>query len=242
MAILRAMLIAALVIAASGPRPAAAQISGASATTTGSSADESGTTFSRKSAVTVTSNTGTVLATQFTWNLSDDESSGSRTESGTAVHNLSFNVTAPGAYSLSISTSRKGDLNRVNDASGCSAAVDIGGVTGSQTGGTLTSGATSLNLADPGQINSGTTNANLVINQSGSATITGNSNGVAKPHTLSFTWTGSATSNTCEAAVRMGESSTMSSFTAGVYPGSPIRTQATDGHFVTITLTSLCGN
>src|SRR6185369_42115 len=26
------------------------------------------------------------------------------------------------------------------------------------------------------------------------------------------------------------------------YPGSPGRTQATDGHFVTVTLTSLCGN
>src|SRR5436190_17746584 len=125
MAILRAMLIAALVIAASGPRPAAAQISGASADTTGSSADESGGTFFRKSAVTITSNTGTVLATQFTWNLSDDESSGSRTEAGTAVHNLAFSVTTPGAYSLTVATSRKGDLNRVSDAGGCTGAADI---------------------------------------------------------------------------------------------------------------------
>src|SRR5207249_4735326 len=125
----------------------------------GSSADESGATFFRKSAVTITTNTGSVLATQFTCNLSDDESSGSRTEAGTAVHNLAFSVTAPGAYSLTVATSRKGDLNRVS-----------------------------------------------------------------------------------EAAVRLGESSTMSSFTAGTYPGSPIRTQANDGHFVTITLISLCGN
>src|SRR5689334_24434067 len=195
MAILRVMLIAAIVIAASGPRPAAAQISGASADTTGSSADESGGTFFRKSAVAITTNTGTVLATRFTWNLSDDESTGSRTESGTAVHNISFSVTAPGAYTLNISTSRKGDLHRINDVSNCSAAVDISGVTGSQTGGTVASG--NLNLADPGAINSGTATASLDINQTGSATINGTSNGVAKPHTLSFTWTGSATSNTC---------------------------------------------
>src|SRR5579862_264092 len=245
MAILRAMLIAALVIAASGPRPASAQISGASADTTGSSADESGGTFFRQSAATITGNTGTVLATQFTWNVSDDESTGnpSRTESGTAVHNLSFNVTAPGAYTLAVTTSRKGDLNRNCTGAGQSGngAVDISGVTGSQTGGTVASG--SLNLADPGAINSGTSNAELVINQTGAsgstAVINGTSNGVAKNHTLSFTWTGLATSNTCSAAVRMGESS---SFAAGTYPGSPSRTQANDGFFVTITLTSLCGN
>ena len=218
----------------------AQSISGASATTTGSSADESGATFFRKSAVTITTNTGTVLATQFTWNLSEDESSGSRTESGTAVHNLAFSVTAPGAYSLTVATSRKGDLNRISDAAGCTGAADIGAVSGSQTGGTIASG--SLNLGDPGAVNSGTGNAELIINQTGSATINGTSNGVAKPHTLSFTWTGTTTSNTCEAAVRLGESSTMSSFTAGTYPGSPIRTAANDGHFVTITLISLCGN
>src|SRR5689334_7524508 len=222
MAILRAMLIAALVFAASGPRPAAAQISGASADTVGSSADESGTTFFRKSAVSVTSNTGTVLSTRFSWNLSRDEASGgsSQTESGTAKENLAFSVTAPGAYTLTVTTTRTGDLNRRTEAgeTSCHASVDISGVAGSQTGGTLTSGATSLNLPDPGQINDGTTNAELVYQpsaQSSSATITGTSNGVAKPHTLSFTWTGSATSNTCEAAVRMGESSTMSNFTAG---------------------------
>ena len=58
--------------------------------------------------------------------------------------NVSFNVTTPGAYTLNITTSRKGDLNRNCTAAGQSGsgAVDIGGVAGSQTGGTVTSGAT----------------------------------------------------------------------------------------------------
>src|SRR5581483_12031898 len=221
----------------------AQSISGATADTTGSSADESGSTFFRKSAVVITTNTATALSTHFTWNLSADETSpNARNENGTAVHNISFSVTAPGAYFLTVNTRRRGDMNRVSDNAGCAGSADITNVAGSQTGGTLTSG--SLNLIDPGAVNSGTGNAELGFNQTGSTVrIDGVSNGVAKPHTLSFTWTGTTRSNDCEAAVRLGESATsIPSFTAGTYPGSPGRTQANDGHFVDITLTSLCGN
>src|SRR5262249_55889087 len=45
-----------------------------------------------------------------------------------------------------------------------------------------------------------------------------------------------------EAAIRLGETSNILTETAGDYPGSPARTQTDDGHFVTVTLTSLCGN
>jgi hypothetical protein len=45
-----------------------------------------------------------------------------------------------------------------------------------------------------------------------------------------------------EAAIRLGQASTIGTETAGDYPGAPARTQSDDGHFVTVTLTSLCGN
>jgi hypothetical protein len=40
----------------------------------------------------------------------------------------------------------------------------------------------------------------------------------------------------------LGETSNIATETAGDYPGNPARVQADDGHFVTVTLTSLCGN
>ncbi|HWP67074.1 MAG TPA: hypothetical protein VNO26_14345, partial [Candidatus Limnocylindria bacterium] len=69
------------------------------------------------------------------------------------------------------------------------------------------------------------------------------SNGVAQSHALTFTWNGSVRSNSCEAAVRLGQQNgSTTGCSACVYPGSPSRTQASDGHFVTVTFTSFCGN
>ncbi|MBI3784313.1 MAG: hypothetical protein HY270_13030, partial [Deltaproteobacteria bacterium] len=45
-----------------------------------------------------------------------------------------------------------------------------------------------------------------------------------------------------ECAVRVGNALTFGGQTAGLYPGIGSRTQANDGHFVTVTLTSLCGD
>src|SRR5204863_8400109 len=68
-------------------------------------------------------------------------------------------------------------------------------------------------------------------------------NGVAQSHSLSFTWNGAVRSNSCEASVRQGENSgTTSGCDICGYPGNPSRTQSSDGHFVTVTFTSLCGN
>src|SRR5207244_9790660 len=54
---------------------------------------------------------------------------------------------------------------------------------------------------------------------------------------------GSVRSNSCEAAVRQGESSgTTTGCSACGYPGNPSRTASTDGHFVQVTFTSFCGN
>ena len=83
-------------------------------------------------------------------------------------------------------------------------------------------------------------------------TITGVSNGAPVNHTLTFTGfnpsCASAVSffgtNAPECAVRGGiATSGGSPISAGSYPGSPARpTIANDGHFVNVTLESLCGN
>jgi cysteine-rich repeat protein len=219
----------------------AQSISSASASTAGSTGNGGDSDGSRLSSVNIQVNNGSQFKTRFAWNVSADVGVFStRDQSGNAQHNLSFNVTAPGAYFLTVDTQRTGDMNRRNDASGCDGSADISGVSGSQSGGTLTSGT--LSLGDPGSIGNGGSTTSGPINQSASARIDDVSNGVAQGHSLSFTWNGNARSNSCEAAVRLGEGSSVSGCDACAYPGSPSRTATSDGHFVTVTLTSLCGN
>ncbi len=219
----------------------AQSISGGAASTSGSTGNAGDGDGSRLSSVAIQVNNGAQFKTRFAWNVSSDVGVFStRDTNGDAQHNLSFNVTAPGAYYLTVDTSRVGDMNRVNDASGCDASSDISSVSGGQSGGTITSG--SLNLSDPGSIGNGGSTTSGPINQSGQARIDDTSNGVAQAHTLTFTWNGNARSNSCESAVRLGEGTSVSGCSACGYPGSPSRSQASDGHFVTVTLTNLCGN
>jgi hypothetical protein len=81
-----------------------------------------------------------------------------------------------------------------------------------------------------------------------SPNIQGTSNGSPVAHTLRFTWSASCSSSNGfltggdECAVRLGLPVTYSGQTAGEYPGIGGRTQANDGHFVTISLVSLCGD
>ncbi len=222
--------------------PAHAQsISSASASTTGSTANGGDTDGSVRSSVAVQINDGTTFKTRYAWNISADTTVGSTKDSnGTAKHNLTFNVTAPGGYRLDITQQRVGMVQRNSDASGCSGSADISSVTGTFTTGTLASG--SLNLSDPGGVTAGGGDSQTPFTQNASASITNASNGVAQTHTLSFTWTGTTRSNSCEAAVRMGEGSSVSGCDACVYPGTPSRTQASDGHFVQVDLVNLCGN
>lgn len=161
-------------------------------------------------------------------------------ESLASDYQIDFTVTVPGAYTLTVNTSISGDMHLVND--GASATADVSAVSGTSSGGTVTAG--SLDLADPGSI-SASTGAAVGIADAGSATIFGLSNGAAVPHNLHFAFTQIVTSSSAggdEAAVRLGIGSSVATETAGDYPGSPARVQADDGHFVTVTLTSLCGN
>ncbi len=158
-----------------------------------------------------------------------------------ADYQLSFTAAAPGAYRLTVATQLRGDLNLVNDSAG-GASADVGPVLGFVTGGTITAG--SVSLPDPGGV-SVSGGASAGIDESSSATIFGVSNGAPVAHTLSFQWTNIAsTSGTPgdEAAVRLGGTSNVPTETAGNYPGSPSRVQGDDGHFVTVTIESLCGN
>jgi hypothetical protein len=179
---------------------------------TGGSTDNAGDgDGSRRSSVAIQINNGTTLKTRFAWNISSDVGIFStRDTGGNAQHNLSFNVTAPGAYFLTVDTQP------------------------------FTSG--SLDLPDPGSLPDGGSTTSGPFNQSSTARIDRTSNGASQAHTLTFTWNGSTRSNSCEAAVRLGEGSSVSGCDACIYPGSPSRTITNDGHFVTVTLTSLCGN
>jgi hypothetical protein len=218
------------------------QLSGATVDTTGSTCTGAGSPEGDcNGSADFIVNTATQLSTQFAWNVNANADAGGEYDtSGTAQHNIAFTATAPGAYKLTIQTQRVGDLNRIADDPSCQGSVDVSSVSGSSNV-ALTTGT--LNLADPGSIPDGTTTTELPFNQLGAATIVRVSNGVPQTHTLTFSWSGSAVSNSCEAAVRMGESSGSTLNCPGCeYPGSPSRAQGGDGHFVTVIFTSFCGN
>ncbi len=165
------------------------------------------------------------------------------TESFTADYTITLSIlgNAGEPWSLLLDTSRVGALTILNDGNG-SASATLGAVTGGATGGALVG---SLGLAAVGTAtNAGVANTSvdLPFSQLGSARIDGVGTGAVQTVVLSFAWTASATStrqgnNGDEAAVRMGRTSTASSFAADDYPGVAFpRTQALDGHFVTATL------
>jgi hypothetical protein len=244
----RAYRIAGLVLgvallAAAAVSPAHAALSSVSNSTTGATCSGGGSSDGdcRNSVGFSTPSNGTTFTSRYAWNINADVGVASTHDtSGTAKHNVSFTAVAPGGYSLQINTSRVGAMGRRSDVSGCDGAADVGGVTGT-TNIALTSG--SLNLADPGNVGNGGGDSSTPYSQSSSAQIIRSSNGVGQSHTLTFTWSGSVRSNSCEASVRQGESEgTVTGCDVCGYPGDPGRTQASDGHFVSVTFTSLCGN
>jgi hypothetical protein len=170
---------------------------------------------------------------------------GDKTETLASDYTINFLVTAPGAYLLNVATQRKGDMNVRYDGGVTGGSADVTAATGSQVGGSaILTG--SLGLSDPGNAScSGTSSCNTPFDQSGNAQIFGISNGSTITHSLQFAWTTSAFSAAAsghESAVRMGISGRDGSNGADDYPGTPSRNIDLDGHFVTVTLNSLCGN
>ncbi len=162
----------------------------------------------------------------------------------TSDYTVSFTVTAPQSYAIDVTTSANGAFTLVDDNSD-PADADMSAVAGTFTGGAIFSG--SLSLTDPGSL-SGNGGGNAGFVRTSAATIVGVSLGVSQAHTFRFTW-----GSTChsagtffgggdECAVRFGLPITYASQTAGDYPGAGSRVQANDGHFVGISVRSLCGN
>ncbi len=217
----------------------------------GNNADEimlGATTYERESAVAITASSATSFSTRYTALVSaDSELFGvAKLEVLNSDYSIAFSVTAPGAYRLTVQQRRKGDLHLIEDnLFAADHYADMTALTGVQTGGTLTAG--SLNLADPGRANDIPLYFDPIFvsfNQTATATLFGVSNGTTVGHTLTFTWSQEAYTPSAgdEAAVRLGGTSDVSTESAADYPGNPARTQDDDGHFVTVTLTSLCGN
>ncbi len=205
--------------------------------------DELIVSFQRTTTLAVTTNNGTVIRTRYAEVVGADVGIFSgQTNTQATDYNVNFNVTAPGAYDLVVTTSLNGAFTIVDDGDGPGTA-DMTGVTGTQTGGTGLLGT--LNLTDPG---GPTTSGNTGFTRTSSATIQGTSNGASIGHTLRFTWTASCSSSNGflgggdECAVRLGLPTTHGNETAGKYPGIGPRVQANDGHFVTVSLVSLCGD
>ena len=208
------------------------------------------TSYEVESGVGVTAATATSFTSRYTGLVTIDPGILGPGPGGVIVlasdYDVDFSVTAPGAYRLTVATRRTGDLHLIEDnifTAGHYA--DMTALAGTQSGGTLTAGT--LGLPDPGRAN----DIPLVFdpifvafNQTAIATIFAVSDGAPVAHSLRFTWTQEAGSPSQgdEAAVRLGGTSNDASESAGDYPGNPPRVQANDGHFVTVTLTSLCGN
>ncbi len=243
-----ASLIGLLVLVAAGP--AAAQLAGLSVgKNAGNSADsfQDGLflSFQRSTTVAVQSSSATSFTVRYAEVVGEDAGAFSGGSIGqNSDYTISFTATAPGGYQLIVSTSLSGAFTEVDDGDG-PANADVSAVTGSFTGGSLTSG--SLSLPDPGRLDSNN-GGDVGFHPTSSAVITGVSNGVPQAHTLHFTWSASCASNNGfitggdECAVRLGIPIGYTAQTAGNYPGIGSRVQANDGHFVTVTLVSLCGN
>jgi len=214
----------------------------------GNSPDGFGFISGRHSSLSVLSATGTTLRIRYAATLGIDAFGSSVATDLNSDYSVEFSVLAPAGstYALSVASTLAGDVNIISDDAG-SADGSIGAVTGTQVGGTLT-GSLGLAGTDSASNNgNASSHVSTTVWRNGIATITGVGTGSPTTHTLRFTWSQNCTSTSVgalgdECAVRLGLPSTFSLFTAGEYPGSPARTAASDGHFVTITMTQACGN
>ncbi|MGH7789394.1 MAG: hypothetical protein ACRERC_21160, partial [Candidatus Binatia bacterium] len=189
---------------------------------------------------TVPTNTAATVVSRYAWNINADVGTlTTRDTSSNASHNVSFTATAPGSYQVALQSDRIGMVQRNDDLLNCNGQAHMSALSSSSNI-ALTTGALTHAAVD---VNNGTGNQQTAVSQSANATILRLSNGVGQNHSLTFTWNGSVRSNSCEAAVRLGQQNgSTTGCGACEYTGSPSRTQATDGHFVTVTFTNFCGD
>ncbi|MBI3784797.1 MAG: DUF4215 domain-containing protein [Deltaproteobacteria bacterium] len=209
-----------------------------------------GGTLELRSRLSIVSSNGRSLQTRYAAALANNSISFTPfTLSLHADYTVQFSVLVPLGvpYTVTVASSLGGDINIVSDASG-SASGSFGAITGTQSGGTLSGSLGLASTSSASNSSSPGSNAFTTISRSGNATITGVGTGSAVTHTLTYSWNESCTSTPAgfltfgdECGVRLGIGSTISSFTAGLYPGSPMRTASADGHFVSVSL-AVCGN
>lgn len=209
--------------------------------------------YDRQSALQLQSSAQKTFQVRYSSTLSCDSGAfgGNDTRTMSSSYSISFTVTAPVGYLVDVDTRRTGDVNVQYDGGLTGGSADISAITGSMSNATFVSG--SLALPDPTggfpdcNIGGGTTaSCNVSVNQTGTARYSAMSNGNPVTHTLTFNWsqtTFTAAASGHEAAVRMGIQSRDNTNNASLYPGTPARNnQANDGHFIKVTVTSLCGN
>jgi hypothetical protein len=186
--------------------------------------------------LSVTSTTG--LTARYAGIALSDVFIGNVTATLTADYNVNFTVNAPGDYSVGVATSIRGGLTCADDTIivPFSGNADVSAVTGSVTAGPAVASG-SLSLADPVATRN-TTGSAAFGPTSNSATIHGTSAGSNVSHGLRFQFSASANSSADECAAKIGLGSSQGGQGVGGSPGNA----ATDGHFVTLTLTSYCGN
>ena len=214
--------------------------SGSAVSTNSCSAGNNGDGFCGFSTSFTAGPTATSFTSRYAWNINADTGiGGTRDSNGTATHRVGFTVTSATGYKLDISTQFVGDLARNSDAIGCNGAADISSVTGSSN----VANTGNLSIPDPATLGNGGGTTDVPFNPTASAQIVTTAAPSGRAHVLTFTWTGTSRSNSCEASVRLGQTngSTSGCSVCG-YPGSPSRTQANDGHFVSVLFTNLCGN
>jgi hypothetical protein len=230
--------------------PALAQMLSPPSWTPASSAGElshGNPSFQRTSDIAVLSAAPTSFETRYFGNASADcgANCDGRTEILKSDYTVSWTATAPNLYVLEIDTRRTAGLT-IRDEGADGAQAKMGALSCTPSGGTLVSG--SCMLSDPADNFSDAT-SDVAVNQINSLVVCGQSLGVPQDHSVNFMWSQTAvspstglTGNGDEAAVRLGASNQDGSNGAADYPGTNSRRQSNDGHFVTVTITSLCGN
>jgi len=203
----------------------------------------------RRSTVSTLSSSSSAFQTKYAFvNGADSDAFFTGASSSlTADYKINFTVTVGGAYDLLVTTSRNLGFALENDAGGSGGATaSMSAVTGSQSGGSLSG---TLGFGAPATL-SGTGGGSSNLDTTNPvATISGVSGGVGVPHQLNFSWTMSCNSqnsgiNSGDACgQRGGLAATVPQLNSvGGYPGAPTRTAANDGHIVSVTLVSYCGN
>ncbi|MBL9123714.1 MAG: PEP-CTERM sorting domain-containing protein [Planctomycetaceae bacterium] len=155
---------------------------------------------------------------------------------------FSVNALAGTTYDVQIDTSMLGGLTVVDDYALGDGTSGIASIT--NVAGTIDAvGQAGLGLATAASQVGSSGTSQTAVSKANVYTITGLTG--PQSFTLNFTWSATANSqtntssfdNSDEVGLRFGIGNIQGSNAADDYPGSPARTQANDGHFVTITAT-----